>query len=120
MTKKKPGRKPSLSRRGKVLMNLQLTRWRQKAWKEKPEVMEQIRKKATQRAKAVKEERNKRLMSHLAELPKTMTTQELDDLFVKDYCQRREVSRASFFMRIKRRGLLSYDFKDGLWVNNCK
>ena len=82
--------------------------------------MEAIRKRATVQAKAVKEGKHLRLVQDLNALPERMTHQELDDLFLKSYLTHKQVTRDSFFKRVKRRGLLSFDPADGCWINNCK
>ena len=80
--------------------------------------MEAIRKRATDQAKAVKERKHLRLVEDLKALPDRMTPQELDDLFLKSYLTHKQVTRDSFFKRVKRRGLLSYNSADGSWYNN--
>ena len=106
--------------RASVLQRYALTRARQKAWREQPERMEQIRRRATDKAKTVKEEKNQRLTLALQALPDQMTSQELDDLFLKDYLTAKQVSRDSFHKRVRRRGLLAYDPANGLWLNLSK
>ena len=101
-----------------VAQGLSLTRARQKAWRERPEHMEAIRKRATDQAKAVKEGKHLRLVQDLKALPDRMTHQELDELFLKSYLTHKQVTRDSFFKRVKRRGLLTYNPADGCWYNN--
>ena len=103
-----------------MLFNFQMTRWRQKAWRDKPDHMEGIRQRATAKAKAVKDEKRQRLMGYLKELPDRMTVDELMNQIGSEYCRQREVTKAAFFRLIRKHGLLSYDPKDGLWMNNCK
>lgn len=79
--------------------------------------MEQIRQRATSRAKAVKEGKNLRLIEALKALPETMTTQELYDLFLSNYLTTRDVTKDSFFKRVKRRGLMAYDAAQSVWLN---
>ncbi len=79
--------------------------------------MEQIRKRATDRAKAIKEGKNVRFTEALKSLPETMTTQELHDLFLTDYLSSKQVTKDSFFKRVKRRGLLAYDPAKSVWLN---
>jgi triacylglycerol esterase/lipase EstA (alpha/beta hydrolase family) len=97
-----------------------MTRYRQKAWREKPDLMESIRQRATARAKAVRDKKTDRLKFYLAELPDRMTKEELKTLIVDEYCQQTKVDPASFYRHVKRHGLLSYDGAVGLWVNLTK
>lgn len=120
MSQRRRKPRPSLTRRGKVLFNFQMTRWRQKAWAEKPEVMEAIRQRAINKAKAVKDEKRQRLKGYIGELPDKVTTDELMTLIGDEYCQQREVKRTSFLQHLKRHGLMSYDASTGYWINNCK
>lgn len=116
-----PSRKRApLGRQAAVLFKLQMTRWRQKAWRDKPEHMEAIRKRATDRAKAVKEDKIQALRTYMADLPQRMTGQDLDRLLVQDYLARRKVTKDAFFRRVKRNGLLAYDAATGDWVNLCR
>jgi hypothetical protein len=116
MTKSKRRRAP-LPHRQAILFKLQMTRWRQKAWRDKPDHMEAIRRRATDQAKAVKERKHLRLVEDLKALPDRMTAQELDDLFLSSYLAHKQVTRDSFFKRAKRRNVLAYDPADGRWVN---
>jgi hypothetical protein len=79
--------------------------------------MEQIRKRATDRAKAIKEGKNLRFTEALKALPESMTTQELHDLFLTAYLSSKQVTKDSFFKRVKRRGLLAYDPAQSVWLN---
>lgn len=106
--------------RASVLQRYALTRARQKAWREQPERMELIRRRATDKAKAVKEQKNQRLTKALQSLPDQMTSQELDDLFLNDYLSSKQVTRDSFHKRVRRRGLLAYDPSKGVWLNLSK
>ena len=103
-----------------VAQGLSLTRARQKAWRERPEHMEAIRKRATDQAKAVKEGKHLRLVQDLKALPDRMTHQELDELFLKSYLTHKQVTRDSFFKRVKRRNVLAFDPADGCWVNHTR
>ena len=106
--------------RDTVLFKLQMTRWRQKAWRDKPELMESIRQRAVNRAKAIKDEKRKELISYFAEIPEKVTTEELMSLIGDDYCRQREVKKMSFFQHIRNHRFFSYDAVSGLWINNCK
>ena len=103
-----------------VLFKLQMTRWRQKAWRDKPELMEAIRCRAVNRAKAIKDEKRQKLKGYLSELPDKVTTDELMALIGDEYCQARKVKKMSFFQHIRNHSLLSYDALTGYWINNCK
>lgn len=121
MSPRIPKRRPSpLTRRGKILFKLQLTRDRQKAWRERPDHMEGIRQRATAKAKAIKDQKNLNLIAVLSALPERLTPTELRELFLTDYCQAKQVTEESFFIRVKRRGLMSYDPATGLWLNLTK
>jgi len=116
-----PSRKRTpLGRQAAVLAKLQMTRWRQKAWRDKPEVMEAIRQRATARAKEVKDDQIRLLRLYIADLPDRMTGPELDDLLVREYAEQRKVTKASFFRRVKRHALLAYDATTGHWQNLCR
>ena len=117
--KSRPSRKPA-TRRGKVLARLALTRHRQKAWRERPEHMEGIRQRAIAKAKAVKDQKNQNLIAVLSTLPDRLTPTELRQLFLDEYCRNKEVTEESFFLRVKRRGLMAYDPDNGTWVNLTK
>lgn len=113
-------RRATLGQKAAILAKLQMTRWRQKAWRDKPDVMEAIRQRATIRAKQVKDEQIRLLRGYIADLPDRMTSLELDDLLVREYTAQRKVARASFFRRVKRHGLLAYDGSTGHWQNLCR
>ena len=116
-----PSRKRTpLGRQAAVLAKLQMTRWRQKAWRDRPEHMEAIRQRATARAKAKRDDQISLLRVYLADLPERMTGHELDDLIVTEYAAQRKVTRASFFRRVKRHALLAYDATTGHWQNLCR
>ena len=55
----------------------ELTRRRQKAWRERREHMENIRQRAVARAAQVRRENHAALISRLATLPATLTKEEL-------------------------------------------
>lgn len=110
----------NLNRKRTVLFKLQMTRWRQKAWRDKPELMEAIRQRAVNRAKAVKDEKRQKLKGYFSELPDQLTTDELMTQIGTDYCKQRKVKKSSFFQHIRNHGLLSYDPLGGVWINNCK
>ena len=103
-----------------ILARLQMTRYRQKAWREKPDLMESIRQRATARAKTVRDKKTDRLKHYLSELPERMTKEELKTLIVDEYCQQKQVDPASFYRHVKRHGLLSYDGAVALWVNHTR
>lgn len=113
-------RRAPLGRKAAALAKLQMTRWRQKAWRDMPEHMETIRQRATIRAKEVKDDQIRLLRLYLADLPERMTSPELDDLIVREYAAQRKVTKASFFRRVKRHALLAYDVTTGHWQNLCR
>lgn len=100
-----------------ILRAYALTRVRQKAWREKPEVMENIRRNATRQASLNAAKRTQRLKGYLAELPDRMTKQELRTLIVQDFCSQKKVSEQAFWQQVRTHGLLAYDPATGLWLN---
>ena len=100
-------------RTGKALA---LTRRRQKAWREMPEHMEQIRQRATTRAAQVRRDNHAALIAKLATLPGTLTTAELLAFLDGKYPWR----PSSFFNRLRRHRLMTYDAVADHWVNNCR
>jgi cell division protein ZapA (FtsZ GTPase activity inhibitor) len=94
---------------------LELTRRRQKAWRERREHMEGIRQRAIARAAEVRRENHAALIARLATLPATLTTDEL-----KAYIEGKYKGRpTSFFDRLRRHRLMTYDVVAGHWVNHC-
>jgi cell division protein ZapA (FtsZ GTPase activity inhibitor) len=94
---------------------LELTRRRQKAWRERREHMEGIRQRAVARAAQVRHDNHAALISRLATLPATLTTDEL-----KAYIDGKYKGRpTSFFDRLRRHRLMTYDVVAGHWVNHC-
>ena len=110
----KPNR--TKARRGWVLRRLSLTRLRQKAWREQPEKMEGIRKQATEKAKAIKDEKNKNLMALLSTWPERMTCDELKEIVARDIEYKGKYSSLTY--RFTRKGLLRF-MADGYWHNLC-
>lgn len=105
--------KKDLSR--KVLNRLALTRLRQKAWREKPARMEEIRQRATAKAAARRHANHAALIARLADLPAAMTTDQ-----VLAYIDGRYRGKPkSFFNRLRRHGLMAYDYHADVWVNHC-
>jgi len=99
----------------KVLRRLELTRLRQKAWREKPARMEQIRQRATAKAAAQRHANHAALVARLSDLPAAMTTDQ-----VLAYIDGRYRGKpGSFFNRLRRHGLMTWDYKADLWVNHC-
>ena len=66
------------------MRKLSLTRLRQKAWREQPERMESIRKQATEKAKAIKDEKNKNLIALISTWPERLTCDELKETVARD------------------------------------
>jgi hypothetical protein len=95
-----------------------LTRRRQKAWRERREHMEGIRQRAVAKAAQVRRDNHAALISRLATLPATLTKKEmlafLDGKYSGTY--------NSFCNRLRKHGMMTYDpFKGefGAWVNHC-
>ena len=99
----------------KVLRRLELTRLRQKAWREKPARMEQIRQRATAKAAAQRHANHAALVARLSDLPAAMTTYQV--LAYIDGIYRGKPG--SFFNRLRRHGLMSWDCRADIWVNHC-
>lgn len=99
----------------KVLRRLELTRLRQKAWREKPARMEQIRQRATAKAAAQRHANHAALVARLSDLPAAMTTDQV--LAYIDGIYRGKPG--SFFNRLRRHGLMTWDYRADIWVNHC-
>jgi hypothetical protein len=96
----------------------ELTRRRQKAWRERREHMEGIRQRAVARAAQVRRDNHAALIARLATLPATLTKEELLAFLDGKYTGTYE----SFCHRLRRHKLMTYDpFKGefGAWVNHC-
>ena len=98
----------------KILLRLAVTRGRQKAWREKPDRMEAGRRKATIAARAKRQRTHEQLVDWLSGLPATMTT---DQIVARISFYKHRPS--SFFNRVRRHGLLSWDYATDTWVNHC-
>ncbi len=105
--------KKDLSR--KVLLRLAVTRGRQKAWREMPERMEAARQSATAKAAAKRHAKHARLVARLSDLPAAMTTDQLLAYASSKY----RGKPGSFFNRLRRHGLMTWDYKADVWVNHC-
>lgn len=99
----------------KVLRRLELTRLRQKLWREKPERMEAARRKATAKAAAQRHANHAALVARLSDLPAALTTDQV--LAYIDGIYRGKAK--SFFNRLRRHDLMAYDYKADVWVNHC-
>jgi len=110
----KPNR--TTAQRGWVLRKLSLTRLRQKAWREEPVRMESIRVKATEAAKAVKEQKNLRIREAMSAWPSTLDTATLREYILRDFTYKGKVS--SLIWRMRRHGMMTFR-DDGLWHNLC-
>ena len=99
----------------KVLRRLELTRLRQKLWREKPERMEAARRKATAKAAAQRHANHAALVARLSDLPAALTTDQV--LAYIDGIYRGKAG--SFFNRLRRHGLMTWDYKADVWVNHC-
>ena len=98
------------------MRKLSLTRLRQKAWREEPERMERIRKQATKKAKAIKDEKHKNLIALVSTWPERMTTDELKQIAARDINYKGKYSSLTY--RFTRKGLLRF-MPDGYWHNLC-
>jgi cell division protein ZapA (FtsZ GTPase activity inhibitor) len=101
-----------------ILKMLELTRRRQKAWRERREHMEGIRQRAVARAAEVRRDNHAALISRLATLPATLTKDELLAFLDGKYAG----SYESFCNRLRRHKLMTYDpflGEFGAWVNHC-
>ena len=98
-----------------VLHRLAVTRGRQKAWREMPERMEAARQRATTKAAAQRHANHAALVARLADLPAAMTTDQV--LAYIDGIYRGKPK--SFFNRLRRHGLMAYDYRADVWVNHC-
>ena len=98
------------------MRKLSLTRLRQKAWREEPERMERIRKQATKKAKAIKDEKHKNLIALVSTWPERMTTDELKQIAARDINYKGKYSSLTY--RFTRKAMLRYDI-DGYWHNLC-
>lgn len=98
------------------MRKLSLTRLRQKAWREEPERMERIRKQATKKAKAIKDEKHKNLIALVSTWPERMTSDELKQIAARDINYKGKYSSLTY--RFTRKGILRYD-ADGYWHNLC-
>ncbi len=99
----------------KVLRRLELTRLRQKLWREKPERMEAARRKATTKAAAQRHANHAALVARLSDLPAALTTDQV--LAYIDGIYRGNPK--SFFNRLRRHDLMAYDYRADVWVNHC-
>lgn len=98
-----------------ILIRLAITRGRQKAWREKPELMEQIRQRATAKAAAQRHANHAALVARLADLPAAMTTDQVLAYIDGKY----RGKPGSFFNRLRRHGLMTWDYHADVWVNHC-
>ena len=105
--------KKDLSR--KVRLDLAITRGRQKAWRRKPEQMEAGRRKATAKAAEKRQRKHALLVAWLADLPAAMTTDQVLASIQGVY----DHKPGSFFNRLRRHGLMTWDCHADVWVNHC-
>lgn len=105
--------KKDLSR--KVRLRLAVTRGRQKAWRKMPERMEAGRRKATAKAAAQRHANHEALVARLSDLPAAMTTDQVLAYIDGIY----EGRPSSFFNRLRRHGLMTWDCHADVWVNHC-
>jgi hypothetical protein len=77
--------------------------------------MEDIRKRASARAAQVRHDNHAALIARLSTLPATLTTADLLAFIEGKYLGK----PSSFFNRLRRHRLMSYDAAAGAWVNHC-
>ena len=99
-----------------ILKRLALTRLRQKAWRDKPEHMETIRQRAVANAATKRRDNHAALIARLSHLPATMTSDALIAYITGKYSGK----PSSFFDRLRRHRLMTYNATDGVWVNLCR
>ena len=78
--------------------------------------MEGIRVKATEAAKAVKEQKNLRIREAMSAWPSTLDTATLREYILRDFTYKGKVS--SLIWRMRRHGMMTFR-DDGLWHNLC-
>ena len=106
----------NLNRRRAVLVKLQWTRIRQKAWREKRPTMEAALDRAQKQAKENKKAKDDALRTMIAGWPKTISPKELKDLVHRDIDYPKRYS--SLVYRFTRKHMLEFK-PDGLWHNLC-
>lgn len=106
--------KPNLSRA--IQDKLKWTRVRQRAWRDKPDHMEAIRVRATERASVSRARKHLALIRNLSTLAASLSTEELQAI-VKASTYRGTYH--SFQNRLRRHGLMRYDAASGRWLNLC-
>ena len=106
----------NLNRRRAVLVKLQWTRIRQKAWREKRPTMEAALAEAQKQAKENKKAKDDALRTMIAGWPKTISPKELKDLVQRDIEYTKRYS--SLVYRFTRKRMLEFK-PDGLWHNLC-
>jgi hypothetical protein len=79
--------------------------------------MEAIRRQATEKAKAVKEQKNESLRALVSTWPERMTTDELKAIVSQTIDYKGKYSSLTY--RFTRKGLLRYE-TDGYWHNLCQ
>jgi hypothetical protein len=78
--------------------------------------MERIRQQATEKAKAIKDEKNKNLIALISTWPERLTCDELKEIVARDIDYKGKYSSLTF--RFTRKGLLRF-MPDGYWHNLC-
>ena len=106
--------------RNKTPLFIRIANGRFKVWKEKPEMMELIRQRATIRAKQIKDLKHRNLVNHISNWPAKITTEELQNLISElNYTDKQgtRMLTSSMINRLRRKGLVKYDAGLGLWIN---
>jgi hypothetical protein len=77
--------------------------------------MEAGRRRATAKAAAIRHANHAALVARLSDLPATLTTDQVLAYITDIY----RGKPGSFFNRLRRHGLMTWDYKADVWVNHC-
>jgi len=100
-----------------IAFKLQMTRWRQKAWRDNPTHMEAIRCRAIKNAAYNRKTKHIILIDVVSLWPKLMTPKEFKIQCLGIYPA--ELNVRSLVNRLTRHNLVAYDPSRALWVNRC-
>lgn len=100
-----------------IAYKLQMTRWRQKAWRDNPAHMEAIRGRAIKNAAYNRKTKHIILIDVVSLWPKLMTPKEFKIQCLGIYPA--ELNVRSLVNRLTRHKLMAYDAGRALWVNQC-
>jgi hypothetical protein len=97
---------------------LRLLRFWKRQWRESPNLMEEARQRAVQASQMAYHDRNLRVRQFVLEWPTHLTNPQL-----RERCLLRAAEMGfkprSFKTKVVRLGLIAYDPKSKLWVNQC-